>query len=143
MSIGDWDIFGDLARLRQRLGRLSHVNDAGMRGDDRDDAWAPPVDILEQDGALVLLVDLPGVRREDIELTIAHESLTVAGQRSSTEGGAGIRLERPAGRFRRSFRIAVPVDPSRAQAAYRDGVLRITLPQAAPAGPARVRVRVE
>jgi HSP20 family protein len=143
MSSGDWDIFGDPTRLRRRPGRLSPDGDAGMAGDPRDEAWAPPVDIIEQDGALVLLVDLPGVRREDIELTIAHDSVTVAGQRSSSEVGAGIRLERPVGRFRRSFRIAVPVDPSRAQAAYRDGVLRITLPQAGPAAPARVRVPVE
>jgi HSP20 family protein len=143
VSIGDWDIFGDLTRLRQHLGRLSHGSDAGMTGDERDDAWAPPVDIIEQEGALVLLVDLPGVRREDIELTVADESVTVAGQRSSSEGGSGIRQERPVGRFRRSFRMAMPVDPSRAQAVYRDGVLRITVPHAGSAGPARVRVRVE
>jgi HSP20 family protein len=143
MSIGDWDIFGDLAKLRRHLGRLSYGSDASMTGDEREDAWAPPVDIIEHDGALVLLVDLPGVRREDIDLTVAHDTVTVAGQRSTSEGGAGIRLERPVGRFRRSFRIAVPVDASRAQAVYRDGVLRITVPQAGPAGPARVRVRVE
>ena len=143
MSIGDWDIFGDLARLRRRLGRLSHERDLGAGASDLDGTWAPSVDILERDGALVLVLDLPGVKRDDIELTVDRDSLTVSGARPPDDAGVGIRFERPLGRFRRSFRIRVPVDPSRAQATYRDGVLRITLPQAPASGPARVRVRVE
>jgi len=143
MSVRDRDMFAELERLRRDVGRFAGGFWAGRSAGEADDVWAPAVDVYEQDGALVLLVDLPGVKREDIELTIADESVTVEALRCSSEPGAGIRLERPVGRFRRSFRIAVPVDAGRAQAVYRDGVLRITLPHAGPAGPARVRVRVE
>ena len=143
MRTGDSGVFGDLARLRRDLDRFS----LGMSGNpppqDAEPTWAPPVDICEREEALVLLVDLPGVKREEIDLRVDRESLTIEGQRGREESGAGIRLERPTGRFRRSFRIGAPVDPSGVQAVYRDGVLQITVPRAAPAGPVRLRVDVE
>jgi HSP20 family protein len=143
MSRGDWDIFGDLARLRRNLDRFSSGARAGGRSDEGDESWAPAVDIYEQEGALVLLVDLPGVKREDIQLNIDHDSVTVEGQRPCSEAGTGIRLERPAGQFRRAFKIGVPVDPNGVQAVYREGVLRITMPRAGRPESVRLRVDVE
>jgi len=143
MSAGDWDIFGDLARLRRNLNRFSLDVRAGLRPDDPEQVWTPPVDIIEQGDALVLLVDLPGMKREDIGLMVDQDSLTIEGQRPGMDSGTGIRLERPAGRFRRSFRIGVPVNPSDVQAVYRDGVLQIIVPRVAPTEPVRLRVDVE
>ena len=88
-------------------------------------------------------MDLPGLKPNEIGLTVDHESLTIEGERVQSARGNGLRLERPMGRFRRSFRIGVPVNPDGVQAAYRDGVLRVSLPRAAPRGPARVRVDVK
>jgi HSP20 family protein len=143
MSIGDWDIFGDIARLRRDLDRFADRMRPAAASADQEDVWAPPVDIHEMDDMLVLLVDLPGLRREDIELNIQRDSITLEGARTSAEPGNSLRMERPSGHFLRSFRIGVPVDPGGARAVYRDGVLRITLPRTAPSGPARVRVEVE
>lgn len=143
MGIGDWDIFGDIARLRRDLDRFSEGFLPGREAPDQETAWAPPVDVYEDDEGLILVVDLPGVRRDDIDLRIDDTGLTVEGERARTESSSGIRLERPAGRFRRSFRIGIPLDPSGARATYREGVLRITIPRAAPGGRARVRVEVE
>lgn len=143
MSFRDWDIFGDIARLRRDLDRFSEGLLPGREASEQETAWAPPVDVYEDDEGLILVVDLPGVRRDDIELRIDDTGLTLEGERPRTEASSGIRLERPAGRFRRSFRIGIPVDPSRARAAYREGVLRITVPRAAPGGSTRVRVDVE
>ncbi len=142
MSIGDWDVFGDIERLRRDLDRFSEGLRLG-RQPAGEEVWAPPVDIYEQDDALVLVVDVPGVRREDMDLRIDHNSVTLEGERARAESSNEIRLERPMGRFRRSFRIGVPVSPGGAEASYRDGVLRITIPRAAPGGPERVRVEVE
>jgi len=143
MSIGDWDIFRDIERLRRNFGRSGGVSLPARESSREEAVWAPPVDILDQDGTLVLLVDLPGLRREDIDLRIDRESVTLEGERPRGEPSGGIRLERPAGRFRRSFRIGLPVDPGKATAVYRDGVLRIELPRAARAGPSRLKVPVE
>ena len=143
MGIGDWDIFGDIARLRRDLDRFSEGFLPGREASETETVWAPPVDVYEDDDGLVLVADLVGVRREDIDLRIDDTSVTLEGERARAESSSGIRLERPAGRFRRSFRIGIPVDPSGARATYREGVLRITIPRAAPGGRARVRVEVE
>jgi len=143
MGIGDWDIFGDIARLRRDLDRFSEGFLPGREASEQETVWAPPVDVYEDDGGLILVVDLPGVRRDDIDLRIDDTGLTVEGERAREESSSGIRLERPAGRFRRSFRIGIPLDPSGARATYREGVLRITIPRAAPGSRARVRVEVD
>lgn len=140
-DIRDWDIFGDLMRITEGLERPS----SAPRGSEAAGTapWAPRVDIHEHDDALVLVLDLPGMRREDIDLQVDADGLTVQGSRGHTEGMRSLRLERPSGPFRRSFRIGVPIHPDKAQATYREGVLEITIPKATSGQAARVRVRVE
>ena len=140
MSFRDWDIFDEMARLRRELGHLAANLQAGTAAQDQ---WAPPVDILEREETLVLLVDLPGVKREDIELRVEADTLTLEGQRTRPEGERGVRLERPMGRFRRSFRLGVPISPETVQATWREGVLEIVLRKAPPQEPEQVRVTVE
>jgi HSP20 family protein len=140
MSFRDWDIFDEMARLRRELGHLAanlQVESAAQ------EECAPPVDILEREDALVLLVDLPGVRRDDIELRVEADTLTLEGQRLRPEGEQGVRLERPMGRFRRSFRMGGPISADTVQATWREGVLEIVLCKAPPQEPAHVRVTVE
>ncbi len=143
MAFGNWDIFGDMARLRRDLDRFSESVRSGRHVADEEQIWAPPVDIHEEDEALVLFVDLPGLKREDIDVEIHEDSLTLQGVRDRPDDGSRIRLERPMGRFRRSFRIGIPVEPASVHATYRDGVLRIRLPRARPTGPSRARVDVK
>jgi len=143
MGIGDRDIFGDIARLRREMDSLSGGLLSGRAAPQQETVWAPPVDIYEDDEGLILIVDLPGMQRDGIDLQIDDAGLTIEGERDRVESSNEIRLERPSGRFRRSFRIGIPIDPSGAQATYREGVLRVTIPRAAPRGSARVRVEVE
>ena len=148
MSTRDWDIFGPAGPLRRELERFASalLSDREVAG--QDDVWAPAVDIYEREESLVLLVDLPGLERDDIDLQVEANALTIQGARTRTAQGArsrtapvgGIRLERPAGRFRRSFRIGIPIDPAGVRASYRAGVLEVELPKAAPTGPARVTI---
>ena len=140
MGFRDWDIFDEMARLRRELGHLVAIGPTGVSGQDQ---WTPPVDIYEREGSLVLLVDLPGVKREDIDLRIEADTLTLEGQRRPPTGEAGVRLERPMGRFRRSFRIGVPISAETVQATWREGVLEIVLSKAPPREPVPVRVTVE
>jgi HSP20 family protein len=143
VTFGDWGVFGDIERIRRDLDRFSEAVRAGRSLPDDEHPWAPLVDIYEQADTLVLVVDLPGLKRDEIDLTIHNDSLTLEGERNRADSERGIRLERPMGRFRRSFRIGVPIDPAGAQATYRNGVLRVRLPRAAPQGPTRVSVDVK
>ena len=143
MSLRDRGIFGEMERLRRDLDVFSERVWSGLRAPAEALSWTPAVDIHEDDDALVLLVDLPGMKPSEIDVTVDHGSLTLEGERVQSASGSGLRLERPMGRFRRSFRIGVPLDPSGVEAAYRDGVLHVRIPRAAPRGPARVRVDVK
>jgi len=135
VAFGEHDIFQEMARLRRRIEGLASSPPAAEEG-----PWAPPVDIRESERALVLSFDLPGLRREDIELRVDRDGLTLQGERPPAERLRAVRLERPAGPFRRSFRIGIPINPAGVQATYRDGVLEITIPKAEAPTPTRVNV---
>jgi len=140
MSTRDWDIFGHAGPLRRELEQFASALLSDRDGPDEENVWAPPVDIYERDDSLVLLMDLPGLKREEIDLQVHSNTLTVQGERTGAGGATSIRLERPSGRFRRSFRVGLPINPTKGRASYRAGVLKITLPRAGPPGPARVPI---
>ncbi|UCC68239.1 MAG: Hsp20/alpha crystallin family protein [Armatimonadota bacterium] len=140
MSTRHWDIFGQAGPLRLELERFASELLPDRARPDEESPWAPPVDIYERDDSLVLLMDLPGITREDIDLQVDSNTLTVQGERPGEAAAATIRRERRSGRFRRSFRLGLPIDPAKVRASYRAGVLEITLPKAASRGPARVPI---
>lgn len=134
--------FEEMSRLWDDLSRSG----AGPRGravPHEDGAWTPHVDIHEREDALLFLLDLPGVKKEDIELHVDANGIVLQGVRARQSGLRDLRLERPVGRFRRAFRVGVPIDPDGAQASYRDGVLAITVPKARAAKPTKIAVNVE
>ncbi|MBG0776809.1 MAG: Hsp20/alpha crystallin family protein [Desulfovibrionaceae bacterium] len=101
-------------------------------GPGRADAWRPAADVCETDGAWVLRVDLPGVRREDVVLEARGRELALCGVRRAEDdarGGAYRMLERACGPFRRSFLLPPDVDGAAALAVLADGVLTVTLPR--------------
>ena len=104
--------------------------------------WAPAVDLYQTNDNVVALVELPGMRKEDIEISLHDGMLTIAGERktSISNGEKAERTERYVGSFRRSITLPVAVDPNRVSANYRDGVLTITLPKAEEAKPKRIEV---
>ena len=104
--------------------------------------WIPAVDIQETaDKDVIVKVDLPEMKREDIAVTFEHNVLTIAGERKLSDPGEAAtyhRVERGSGAFHRSFTLPSTVDGSRVQAAYRDGVLTITLPRREEARPRQI-----
>jgi len=104
--------------------------------------WAPAVDLYQTNDNVVALVELPGMRKEDIEISLHDGMLTIEGERktSTSNGEKAERTERYVGSFRRSITLPVAVDPNRVSANYRDGVLTITLPKAEEAKPKRIEV---
>ena len=104
--------------------------------------WAPALDLYQTNDNVVALVELPGMRKEDIEISLHDGMLTIAGERktSASNGEEAERTERYVGSFRRGITLPGAVDPNRVSANYRDGVLTITLPKAEEAKPKRIEV---
>ena len=108
------------------------------------EVW-PSVDIVENDESFLVNVELPGVRKEDVKITINDGVLTVKGEKKQ-EGEVKEdnyrRIERTFGSFERSFTLPVGVQSERIAAAYSNGVLSITVPKAEQAKPREIEVKV-
>jgi HSP20 family protein len=132
MSITRYDPFRDLRALQDEVNRLfssSLTRDFGDEGLSRG-AWAPSVDIYENKDNVVLEAELPGMNREDFELTVENNVLTLRGERrfeKRDEGDNYHRVERAYGQFTRSFTLPQTVSPENATAEYKNGVLRVML----------------
>jgi len=107
--------------------------------------WAPPVDICETDDALVIVAELPGVKQEDVQVTVLDGTLTLRGERKVEpvgEAEAVLRRERATGPFVRHVLLPTSVDPTGVTATYRDGVLTIRVPKKETAKPRTIAVDV-
>ncbi len=141
MEILGSDVFEQMARLQRELAELASGVRASVFGTGEEELWRPPVDIREREDGLVLVMDLPGLSREDIDVRVDGFALTIEGERKAgDDDGRSVRVERPLGRFRRSFRLGAPVDPSGVKASYRDGVLEVRIPKVGPPEPVRLEV---
>lgn len=95
-------------------------------------AWAPRMDIVETEGAYEIEVDLPGVPREDIKLTLENRTLTISGEKKDEleeKKAEAHRVERFFGRFSRSVHLGKDVDSEKVEASYKDGVLKVCVPK--------------
>ncbi len=115
---------------------------ASDRQDHLLNGWAPAVDLYQNTDNIVAQVELPGMRKEDIEISLHDGTLTVAGERKleSPEGSSTERSERHVGKFRRSLTLPARVDANKVSASYRDGILTITLPKAEEAKPRQIQI---
>ena len=106
--------------------------------------WHPPVDIEEQPDRYTLHLELPGMRLEDIKITIEDNRLTIRGEKTRTEEQKNAtyhRLERVYGTFERSFALSHAVKSDKIEATYRDGVLEVAVPKAEEAKAREIPVK--
>jgi len=120
-----WDPMRDLLTMQERLESLFGRAAPG---------WVPPVDLCERHDRYVLTVELPGLRREDVQIDSDGDTVTVKGQRPSQAccPERYQQLERGQGPFSRSFRFALPIALDAIRADLADGVLTVTIPKATP-----------
>jgi HSP20 family protein len=105
--------------------------------------WSPALDLYESGDHFVVVVELPGMRKEDIEISLHDGALTISGERKrekSSNGETAQRTERYVGTFRRSIALPSRVDPSKVSATYQDGILKVTLPKTEEAKPKQIQV---
>jgi HSP20 family protein len=134
MSIVRYDPFRDLRSLQDEVNRLFSTNLSRAFGDEgiARGAWNPSVDIYENKDQIVLEAELPGMNREDFDLTVENNVITLRGERrfeKKDDGDNYHRVERSYGSFTRSFTLPQTVSAEGAQAEYRNGVLRVSLPK--------------
>ena len=118
------DPLRDLRAWQERLERLAAQHAT---------AWAPPIDVYETDDRYVITAEVPGIARDQVELALQDNRLTIRGTRSSTPETAAHhyhQVERGHGSFLRTFQFADAVDQEHIAADLRDGVLTVTLPKA-------------
>ena len=147
MSINRFDPFRELAVLQDRVNRLFNQPAAGRDSDDlmSPGNWRPAVDIYEVEGALVLKAELPDMRREDVEVNLEKNTLTIRGERKLDPGVKQEkfhRVERVFGTFVRQFSLPSTVDSARIAAEYKNGVLTVTLPVREEAKPRAINIEV-
>ena len=94
------------------------------------EGWTPPVDVYEDKDKIAVRAELPGMKKEDIEVTVMGDTLTISGERKQEEEkreGQTYRSERYLGRFQRSITLPSEVDADKIQATYKEGLLTVSL----------------
>jgi HSP20 family protein len=148
MSMVRFDPFREMAQMQDRINRIfgdaytrRHDDDLTQRGE-----WFPAVDIYENaNQEIVLKAELPGLVREDIDVRVENNTLTLRGERkrdTEVKQEQFHRVERSYGSFSRSFSLPSRIDMEKVRAEFKDGVLAITLPVKAEAKPRQIEVAV-
>ena len=148
MSIVRYDPFRDLRTLQEEVNRLFSTNltrGFGEEGIGRG-AWNPSIDIYENKDQIVLEAELPGMNPDDVELTVENNVITLRGERQfekKDDADNYHRVERSYGSFTRSFTLPQTVSAEGANAEYKNGVLRVTLPKREETKARRIQVSGE
>ena len=141
-----WNPLQDLMVLQDRMNRL--FEDATQRrsqssGEDEFERadWTPAADIYETETGFSIALDLPGIKRDALEIDIDDNRLMVKGVRVVDETRTR-RTERPRGKFLRAFAVPASVDQANIAADYKDGVLQIRLPKRAEQKAQKIEVKI-
>jgi HSP20 family protein len=148
MNLVRWDPFRELEDMSHRLNRLLAGKD--VKSHDGTDTiitadWVPPVDISETDQEFQVKAELPGIKKQDIKVTLEGGILTLQGERPEEQEDKGRRIhrvERSYGRFVRSFTLPDVVDATKVNAEFKDGVLTLRLHKSPAAVPKAIEVKV-
>lgn len=142
-ELSTWGPF-DLTNLREEINRLFDVPFAEGNRHSEFYSWAPAVDVYEDKDRVVVKAELPGMNKEDIEISLHQGSLLICGERkveTTNREGEASRSERFFGRFQRSIELSKPVDPNKVAATYKDGILTVTLAKTEEAKPRQITVK--
>jgi len=148
MSIVRYDPFRDLRTLQEEVNRLFTGNFARAFDDEgiARGSWSPNVDIYENKDQIVLEAELPGMNREDFDVSVENNIITLRGERhfeKKEDSDNYHRVERAYGSFTRSFTLPNTVSSEGASADYSNGVLRVTIPKREETKARRIEIKTE
>ena len=144
-----FDPLRDLATLQDHMNRLfQEATERRARTDEESEQeieradWIPSADFYESEKEYAVAIDLPGIDRAALEISLDNDKLVIRGERVIEAEGQQ-RAERPRGRFLRKFGVPATVDQKAIAAEYKDGVLRVTLPKRKEQKTRRVEIKVQ
>ena len=143
-DVANWGPFDQLTNLREEINRLFDVPFGDIARESEFFGWAPAVDVYEDKDCMVVKAELPGMKKEDIEISLHQGSLIISGERkleSEEKAGESSRAERFFGRFQRSLELPKPVDPNNVTATYKDGILTVKLSKTEESKPRQITVK--
>lgn len=143
-----WDPLRDLVALQDRMNRLFDEA-AQKRAREEDDKgeieradWTPAADVYNREEEYLIVVDLPGVNRDALDISLSDDRLFIRGTRPRDIEAEG-RTERPSGSFLRKFGLPPTVDQKSISAEYKDGVLRVRLPKRKEQKQKKVEIKIQ
>lgn len=142
-------MFGPLTSFGREIDTMFDKFMCGGTADDGSHAfshWMPAVDVTEHENAYEVKVELPGVNKDDVKITMQDDILTIRGekkQEKESKNSSYHRIERSYGSFQRSFTLPTSVKHDQIDASYKDGILTIALPKAEEAKPKQIEVKVK
>jgi len=140
------EISPEFAAMQRELDHAFNRFLGGTMEDNTPSHWMPPVDIAEREKDYTIKIELPGVEKNDVKITIQKDVLTIRGekkQEGEEKSGNYQRIERCYGSFQRSFTLPTSVSSDKIEASYDNGVLTINLPKVEEARPKEVEVKVK
>ena len=144
MAIDRWDSFREAVSLSDAMNTLfreSFIRPSSVPG--QPGPGRLPLDVSENENEFVIKASLPGVKPEDVQITVHGDTLTIQGETEAEEEKKGERWhlrERRSGSFQRSLSLATPVNSDKAQAQFEHGVLTLVLPKSEQAKPRQIKV---
>jgi HSP20 family protein len=143
-----WNPFRQLTTLRDEIDRLfeNPLSGFGEMTQPFMSGWMPAVDLFEDKDNFTVNVELPGMKKEDIEVSVHEGVLTISGERKEEKEhkeAESYRAERFFGRFHRTVSLPVAVNAEKVAAAYKDGILTVTLPKSEEAKPKQIPVNAK
>ena len=144
-ELATWTPTDRLATLRDEMNRLFDFS-WPSRESSLLSGWSPVLDVFEEKDEFFVVCELPGMKKEDIDISLREGVLTVSGERKrehEVKEGETFRSERYFGKFQRSITLPHPVDATKVRATYKDGILAVTLPKSEEAKPKQISVSAE
>ncbi len=139
-----WDPFREAVSLREAMDRLfeeSYLPSRRETARQGDRAFRLALDAYVTPDAIVILANMPGLKPEDVEITIEGETLTIRGERTAPmENVDYVLQERTFGRFQRTLSINIPIDADKAEAKFENGLLTLTIPKTEAVKPKTIQV---
>jgi HSP20 family protein len=124
--------------VEQRTTKGPH--DEGARSETQNRQFLPATDIIETADAVILKLDMPGVAKEDVDLTVDKETLTIVGKTQPEVAGEAVYRETYIGDYQRQFTLTADVDPNKVTAAMNHGVLTVKIGKAEQVKPRKVKI---
>jgi HSP20 family protein len=144
-----WDPFRDLESIQNEMNRM--FDSSLVKWGDRDTsllegAWSPAVDIYDSKDTVMVKADIPGMSKDDIDVSVHNDILTIKGEKNhekEIKEKDFVRTERFYGSFQRAIRLPAGIDAAKVGANYKNGVLEIILPKKEESKPKQLKIDIK